>query len=95
MISMPVRSPLWTVRSWLWPANGFWWIVPSGLRSKRQPYATPAPARGGRLVDERPHQLLVVDPAAALHGVEEMLVERILLIQDAVVALCLCACSAS
>src|SRR4051812_24013257 len=37
MISMPVRSPLCTVRSKLCPANGFWWIVPSGLRSKRQP----------------------------------------------------------
>ena len=37
MISMPVRSPLCTVRSKLWPANGFWWIVPSALRSKRQP----------------------------------------------------------
>ena len=24
MISMPVRSPLWTVRSCVWPANGFW-----------------------------------------------------------------------
>src|SRR2546422_84176 len=37
MISMPVRSPLWTVRSWVWPANGFWWMRPSALRSNRQP----------------------------------------------------------
>ena len=37
MISMPVRSPLCTVRSKVWPANGFWWMVPSGLRSKKQP----------------------------------------------------------
>ena len=37
MISMPVRSPLCTVRSKVWPANAFWWIVPSGLRSKKQP----------------------------------------------------------
>src|SRR5439155_370063 len=38
MISIPVRSPLWIVRSWLWPAKGFWWIRPSRVRSKRQPY---------------------------------------------------------
>ena len=37
MISMPVRSPLWTVRSKVCPANAFWWTVPSGLRSKKQP----------------------------------------------------------
>jgi hypothetical protein len=37
MISMPVRSPLWMVRSWLCPANGFWWMRPSGWRSKKQP----------------------------------------------------------
>ena len=37
MISMPVRSPLCTVRSKVCPANAFWWIVPSGLRSKKQP----------------------------------------------------------
>ena len=37
MISMPVRSPLCTVRSKVWPAKAFWWIVPSGLRSKKQP----------------------------------------------------------
>src|SRR3954453_13930024 len=36
-ISMPVRSPLCTVRSKVWPAKAFWWIVPSGLRSKKQP----------------------------------------------------------
>ena len=30
MISMPVRSPRWTVRSNDWPANAFWWIRPSG-----------------------------------------------------------------
>jgi hypothetical protein len=35
MISMPVRSPLCTVRSKVWPANAFWWMVPSGLRSKK------------------------------------------------------------
>jgi hypothetical protein len=27
---MPVRSPLWTVRSKLWPAKAFWWRLPSG-----------------------------------------------------------------
>ncbi len=37
MISMPVRSPLCTVRSKVWPANAFWWTLPSGLRSKKQP----------------------------------------------------------
>jgi len=37
MISMPVRSPLCTVRSKVCPANAFWWRVPSGLRSKKQP----------------------------------------------------------
>ena len=37
MISMPVRSPLCTVRSKVCPANAFWWMVPSGLRSKKQP----------------------------------------------------------
>src|SRR5690349_23685230 len=46
MIRRPPRSTLFpyttlfrscTVRSKLWPANGFWWIVPSGLRSNRQP----------------------------------------------------------
>ena len=36
-ISMPVRSPLWTVRSKDWPAKAFWCSVPSGLRSKKQP----------------------------------------------------------
>ena len=36
-ISMPVRSPLCTVRSKVWPAKAFWWMVPSGLRSKKQP----------------------------------------------------------
>ena len=25
------------LRSKLWPANGFWWMRPSGARSKRQP----------------------------------------------------------
>jgi hypothetical protein len=37
MISMPVRSPLCTVRSKVWPANAFWCTLPSGLRSKKQP----------------------------------------------------------
>ncbi len=37
MISMPVRSPLCTVRSKVCPAKAFWWTVPSGLRSKKQP----------------------------------------------------------
>src|ERR1700722_569347 len=37
MISMPVRSPLWTVRSKVWPANALPWRLPSGLRSKKQP----------------------------------------------------------
>src|SRR5262249_48998237 len=37
MISMPVRSPLCTVRSKLWPANALPCSVPSGLRSKKQP----------------------------------------------------------
>ncbi len=37
MISMPVRSPLWMVRSCVWPAKGFWWMRPSGCRSKKQP----------------------------------------------------------
>jgi hypothetical protein len=37
MISIPVRSPLCTVRSKVWPANAFWCTVPSGLRSKKQP----------------------------------------------------------
>ena len=37
MISMPVRSPLCTVRSKVCPAKAFWWMVPSGLRSKKQP----------------------------------------------------------
>jgi hypothetical protein len=36
-ISMPVRSPLCTVRSKVWPANAFWWMDPSALRSKKQP----------------------------------------------------------
>ena len=37
MISMPVRSPLCTVRSKVWPANAFWCTVPSGCgrRSSR------------------------------------------------------------
>ena len=25
------------VRSWVWPAKGFWWMRPSGWRSKKQP----------------------------------------------------------
>ena len=37
MISMPVRSPLWTVRSAVCPAKAFWCRVPSALRSKKQP----------------------------------------------------------
>jgi hypothetical protein len=37
MISMPVRSPLCTVRSKVCPAKAFWWMLPSGLRSKKQP----------------------------------------------------------
>ena len=37
MISMPVKSPLWTVRSKVWPANALPCSEPSGLRSKKQP----------------------------------------------------------
>ncbi len=37
MISMPVKSPLCTVRSKVCPANAFWCTLPSGLRSKKQP----------------------------------------------------------
>ena len=37
MISMPVRSPLCTVRSKVWPAKALPCSVPSALRSKKQP----------------------------------------------------------
>ncbi len=36
-ISIPVRSPLCTVRSKVCPAKAFWWMLPSGLRSKKHP----------------------------------------------------------
>ena len=36
-ISMPVRSPLWMVRSKVWPAKALPCRLPSGLRSKKQP----------------------------------------------------------
>ena len=66
MISIPVRSPRCTVRSKLWPANAFWWSVPSAGRSKRQPKRVSSSSDHlRRVVDERPGELLVVEVAAA------------------------------
>ena len=64
MISMPVRSPLCTVRSKVWPANAFWWTVPSGLRSKKQPSSFSSSLILSIGQDhELPGELLVGEPA--------------------------------
>ena len=78
MISMPVRSPLCTVRSKVWPANAFWWTVPSGLRSKKQPSSFSSSwMRSTRHRHQRPGQILVGQPLAALDRVHEVALDRI------------------
>ena len=78
MISMPVRSPLCTVRSKVWPANAFWWIVPSGLRSKKQPSSfSSSRMRSTAPRHQQPRELLVVEPVAALDRVHEMALDRV------------------
>ena len=87
MISMPVRSPLCTVRSKVWPANAFWWMVPSGLRSKKQPSSfSSSRIRSTRQRHQLPGELLVGEPGAADDGVHEMALDRVLARQRDVVA---------
>ena len=86
-ISMPVRSPLWTVRSKVWPANALPCRLPSGLRSKKQPISfsssrTRSIGRG----HQRPGEFLVRQPFAALDGVHEMALDRVARQQRDVVA---------
>ena len=78
MISMPVRSPLCTVRSKVWPANAFWCTVPSGLRSKKQPSSFSSSwMRSTALRHERPREVLVGQPLAAFDRVHEVALDRI------------------
>ena len=72
-ISIPVRSPRWTVRSNDWPANGFWWMRPSSRAVEE------AADAGLQLLDhawgavhQRLRELLVVDELAAFEGVLEV-----------------------
>ena len=87
MISIPVRSPRWTVRSNDWPANAFWWMRPSASAVEEA-----ADARlelvddARRVVDERPGELLVVEELAALERVLEMQIDRVARIEHGVVA---------
>ena len=87
MISMPVRSPLCTVRSKVWPANALPCSVPSGLRSKKQPISfSSSRTRSIALGHQRPGEFLVRQPFAALDGVHEMALDRVARMQRDVVA---------
>ena len=78
MISMPVRSPLCTVRSKVWPANAFWCTVPSGLRSKKQPSSfSSSRMRSARLATSVHASSWSVEPLAALDGVHEVALDRV------------------
>ena len=87
MISMPVRSPLWMVRSWRLAGERLLVDAAVGV-----PVEEAAVARlqlehaAGRLLHERPRQLLVVDPAAAVQGVEQVGLERVAGAEHRVVA---------
>ena len=87
MISMPVRSPLCTVRSKVWPAKALPCSVPSALRSKKQPisFSSSLHALDG-LGHQRPGQVLVGQPLAALDGVHEVALDRVAGIERDVVA---------
>ncbi len=87
MISMPVRSPLCTVRSKVWPAKALPCSVPSGLRSKKQPISFSSSLHAlDRSAHQRPRQFLVRQPLAALDGVHEVALDQVALVQRDVVA---------
>ena len=78
MISMPVRSPLCTVRSKVCPANAFWMDRAVGIAVEE------AAERIFQLADahrrrryQQPGEVLVVEPAAALDRVHEMALDRV------------------
>ena len=87
MISMPVRSPLCTVRSKVWPAKALPCSVPSGLRSKKQPISfSSSRTRSTARRHQRPGEFLVRQPFAALDRVHEMALDRVAGIERDVVA---------
>ena len=78
MISMPVRSPLCTVRSKVWPGEGL--LVDGAVRIAVEEAAELVL----QLVDaldgaghQRPGEILVGQPFAALDGVHEMALDRV------------------
>src|ERR1700730_12862947 len=87
MISMPVRSPLCTVRSKVWPAKALPCSVPWGLRSKKPADLVLELAHAlDRGAHQGPGELLVRQPLAALDGVHEMALDRVAGIERDVVA---------
>jgi hypothetical protein len=63
----PVRSPLCTVRSAVWPAKAFWCSVPSSLRSKKQPTSFSSSWNAlDRGAAQPPGHILVRQPFAAI-----------------------------
>jgi hypothetical protein len=71
------------MRSNVLPANAFWWIVPSGLRSKKQSSSFSSSRALGRLLAEEPREVLFREPAAAVRRCPlRSFVRRALLAQD-------------
>ena len=78
MISMPVKSPLCTVRSNVWPGEGLLMDRSVGIAVEEtaELVLQLADARA-RLVDEQPGEVLIVQPGAALDRVHEMTLDGI------------------
>ena len=87
MISMPVRSPLCTVRSKVWPAKAFWCSEPSGIAVEEAAdfVFQFADAHDGCLA-QLPGHLLVRQPLAADDGVHEVALDRVAFAERDVVA---------
>ena len=87
MISMPVRSPLCTVRSKVWPAKALPCRRAVGVAIEEAADLVLQLAHAlDRGRHQRPGQLLVRQPFAALDGVHEMALDRIAGIERHVVA---------
>ncbi len=78
MISMPVRSPLCTVRSKVCPAKAFWWTRAVGVAVEK---AAQLVLQLVDALDRQRHQLpgeiLVGQPLAALDRVHEVALDRV------------------
>ncbi len=78
MISMPVRSPLCTVRSNVWPGEGLLVHGAVGIAVEKAAELVLELVHAlDRAVDQRPREILVGQPLAAFDRVHEMALDRI------------------